>query len=218
MTPVWSFVLQGLGVELTIPLPSREINARVNRRAGADQAISGTRRCASASSNSPTSRMSAPSSRVRRVPSSLRVLLGCAPWPRGCRTSPTTPPAGRAVDQQAGAAEPVEVLERGQHATSGRSRSPVRLIARHLDPRRPHARAVSRSGDRGAERRSPTRRRRGAAAEHLRRPVAKRRGLLGAGAHARPRSPRRWWRCTGRTPGRPTATGRRTRPCPAGRA
>ena len=160
MTPVMVICPpSALGVEVTYPRHPRNKRVRQSALSDSGHAISGRRRWASVSSNSPTSRMSAPSSRVRVFRSSLACSSlrshGLAAVERRGRHAP----AGGAVDQEARAAEAFEILERGQYRGSVEVDGSVDLIAWHLDPRRPHAGAVTGAVVTVHRTRSPTDRR-----------------------------------------------------------
>ena len=185
-------------------LAVHEINARVNRLvAGSVHAISGNRRWASASSNSPTSTMSAPSSRVRVLRSSLAFSWLRSIASRLSNVADDTPrPVARLIRKLA-LQNPSRSSSEGSTDVSVELDGSVDLIGGDLDPRRPHAGAVARAvvavQDPDlplVDRRAPPPKR--LAAWSRSGPPARR------WRASPPLFPRRWWRCTGRTPGRPT--------------
>src|SRR6478672_7828854 len=128
-----------------------------------------------------------PRPRVAQFPRGLLIAIhGLAAVESGRRDTP----AGGAVDQEAGAAEAVEILERRQDGGPVEVDGSVDLIARHLDPRRAYTGAVSRAVLAVHRPDLPLIDRDAAATEPLACLVAQRRGLIRAGAQSLLRLPR----------------------------
>src|SRR5215218_1794476 len=81
-------------------------------------------------------------SRVAKLPCVLSIALHRF---RAVERRRRHAPAGLAVDQEAGAAEAFEILERWQHGRSVEVGGPSDLIAGHLEPGCAHTGAVSRA-------------------------------------------------------------------------
>ncbi len=143
----------------------------------------GTRRWASASSNSHSSSSSAPASRIDEALRAIDCSLFRSIASRLSNDEhDTARPVARSI-KQAGAAEALEVLDLRQDRRLEVLDALVNLIRGDLSPRSPAHRHRHSCGGHGAEPRSPTLRPSRRCRRTSRQPVAKRLCLLGARAH-----------------------------------